>query len=143
MKRAVLIRLSQNKNQTLGRLFIFNGLDLEYECCTLELAWQDNKRNVSCIPTGDYNVSIRESEKYDKHYQVENVMMRDYILIHPANYFTQLRGCIAVGYKFYDINKDGEHDVTHSRRTMKHLLEVAPDGFNLIILNNAKDKKTK
>ena len=137
MKRAVLIRLKENKKQTLGKLFLFNGLDLEYECCTLELPFNDNKRNISSIPTGDYKVKIRESEKYGLHYQVENVEMRDYILIHPANYYTQLRGCIALGYKFYDINKDGEHDVTHSRRTMRHLLEIAPDGFNLIILDNA------
>lgn len=137
MKRAVLIRLKENNKQTLGKLFLFNGLDLEYECCTLELPFINNMRNISCIPTGDYTVKIRESEKYGLHYQVENVEMRDYILIHPANYYTQLRGCIAVGYKFYDINKDGEHDVTHSRRTMRHLLEIAPDGFNLIILDNA------
>lgn len=135
--RAILIRLNENKSQTLGRLFIFDGLDIAYECCTLELPYKNNKRNVSCIPTGEYKVTCRNSEKYGDHYQVENVMMRDYILIHPANYYTQLRGCIAVGYDFYDINDDGEHDLTHSRRTMKDLLNVAPDGFNLIILNNA------
>ena len=137
MKRAVLIRLSENKNQTLGKLFLFDGLDMEYECCTLELPFKSNKRNISSIPTGEYKVTIRESEKYGLHYQVLDVESRDYILIHPANYYSQLRGCIAPGYRFYDINKDGEHDVTHSRRTMKHLLEAAPDGFNLIILNNA------
>lgn len=137
MKRAVLIRLSENKKQTLGRLFIFNGLDIEYECCTLELADKKNKRNVSCIPVGEYNVKPRTSEKYGKHYLVENVENRDYILIHPANYYTQLRGCIAVGADFYDINKDGECDITYSRRAVKEMLEIAPDGFNLIILNNA------
>lgn len=135
MKRAVLLRISENNKQTLGRLFIFEGLDIAFECCTLELPFKANMRNVSCIPPGEYKVSPRNSEKYDDHFQVENVMMRDYILIHPANYYTQLRGCIAVGYDFYDINNDGEHDLTHSRRTMKHLLSVAPEGFSLIILN--------
>ena len=137
MKRAVLIRLKQNKKQTLGRLFIFDGLDIEFECCTLELPDKQNQRNISCIPTGTYDVNPRTSERHKKHFIVEDVDNRDYILIHPANYYTQLRGCIAVGYKFYDINKDGECDVTHSRRTMKHLLEAAPCGFNMIILDNA------
>jgi len=137
MKRAVLIRLSENKKQTLGRLFIFNGLDIEYECCTLELPYKDNKRNKSCIPSGNYDVKPRTSEKYGKHYLVENVENRDYILIHPANYYTQLKGCIAVGADFYDINKDGECDITYSRRAIKEMLEIAPDGFNLIILDNA------
>lgn len=137
MKRAVLIRLEENKKQTLGRLFIFDGLDVQYECCTLELADNNNKRNISCIPTGDYDVKPRTSEKYGNHFLVENVENRDYILIHPANYYTQLRGCIAVGSDFYDINKDGECDITYSRRTVKEMLEVAPEGFNLIIINNA------
>tara|TARA_R100000541_G_scaffold27601_1_gene36879 strand:- start:312 stop:722 length:411 start_codon:yes stop_codon:yes gene_type:complete len=134
MKRAVLLRINENKNQTLGRLFVFDGLDIAYECCTLELPFKGNKRNVSCIPTGEYNVKTRNSEKYGDHFQVDNVMMRDYILIHPANYYTQLRGCIALGFDFYDINNDGEHDLTHSRRTMKHLLAAAPEGFFLTIL---------
>ena len=137
MKRAVLIRLDQNKKQTLGRLFIFNGLDIQYECCTLELPDKNNKRNESCIPTGEYNVKPRSSEKYAQHYLVENVENRDYILIHPANYYTQLRGCIAVGQDFFDINKDNHQDITYSRQTLKELLEAAPDGFNLIILDNA------
>tara|TARA_R100000654_G_scaffold74646_1_gene109563 strand:+ start:5448 stop:5861 length:414 start_codon:yes stop_codon:yes gene_type:complete len=137
MIRAVLIRLNQNRKQTLGRLFIFKGLDIEYECCTLELPDNNNKRNISCIPTGEYNVKPRTSEKYGKHYLVENVENRDYILIHPANYYTQLRGCIAVGSDFYDINKDGECDITYSRKTMAQLLDNAPDGFNLIIIDNA------
>ena len=135
--RAVLIRLNENRKQTLGRFFLFDGLDVAFECCTLELPFKANVKNISCIPTGEYKVSARNSEKYGDHYQVENVMMRDYILIHPANYYTQLRGCIAVGHDFYDINNDGEHDLTHSRRTMKHLLSIAPNGFELIILNNA------
>ncbi len=133
--RAVLIRLNENRKQTLGRFFLFDGLDIAFECCTLELPFITNAKNISCIPTGEYKVSTRNSEKYGDHYQVENVMMRDYILIHPANYYTQLRGCIAVGYNFYDINNDGEHDLTHSRRTMKHLLSIAPNGFKLIIIN--------
>ena len=137
MKRAVLIRLDQNKKQTLGRLFIFNGLDIQYECCTLELPDKNNKRNESCIPTGEYNVKPRSSEKYAQHYLVENVENRDYILIHPANYYTQLRGCIAVGQDFFDINKDNHQDITYSRQTLKELLEAAPNGFNLIILDNA------
>ena len=135
MKRAILLRISENKNQTLGRLFVFDGLDIAFECCTLELPFKANLRNVSCIPPGEYKTTPRSSEKYKQHYLVENVMLRDYILIHPANYYTQLRGCIAVGYDFYDINADGEHDLTHSRRTMKHLLAVAPEGFLLTILN--------
>jgi len=134
MIRAVLVRLEDNGNQTLGRLFLFDGLDLEFECCTLELSDRNNKRNVSCIPTGQYKVSPRHSQKYGNHYLVENVMMRDYILIHEANYYTDLKGCIGVGENFYDINKDKNTDITSSKKTKRRLLEKAPDGFWLIII---------
>tara|TARA_R100000657_G_scaffold7048_1_gene4605 strand:- start:145 stop:558 length:414 start_codon:yes stop_codon:yes gene_type:complete len=137
MKRAVLIRLEDNRKQTLGRLFVFDGLDIEFECCTLELANNNNKKNVSCIPTGSYEVKPRTSEKYNKHFLVQNVDDRDYILIHPANYYTELKGCIAVGADFYDINKDGHCDITYSRKTMAKLLDIVPNGFNLIIIDNA------
>tara|TARA_R110000851_G_scaffold75649_3_gene166721 strand:+ start:10945 stop:11349 length:405 start_codon:yes stop_codon:yes gene_type:complete len=134
MKRAVLIRLIENKKQTLGRLFVFDGLDVDFECCTLELPYKANTRNVSCIPTGEYNVLPRTSKKFGDHYEIKDVQLRKFILIHPANYYTQLRGCIAVGHDFYDINGDGEHDLTYSRRTIKRLLAVAPEGLELIII---------
>lgn len=132
--RAVLIRLEDNGVQTLGRLFLFDGLDIEFECCTLELTDRNNKRNVSCIPTGEYKISPRKSAKYGEHYLVENVMMRDYILIHEANYYTDLKGCIGIGENFYDINDDNNTDITSSRKTKRRLLEKAPNGFDLIII---------
>ena len=132
--RAVLIRLEDNGVQTLGRLFLFDGLDIEFECCTLELTDRNNKRNVSCIPSGEYKISPRKSAKYGDHYLVENVMMRDYILIHEANYYTDLKGCIGIGENFYDINDDNNTDITSSRKTKRRLLEKAPNGFDLIII---------
>lgn len=132
--RAVLIRLEDNGVQTLGRLFLFDGLDIEFECCTLELSDKNNQRNISCIPTGEYKISPRKSAKYGDHYLVENVMMRDYILIHEANYYTDLKGCIGIGQNFYDINDDKNTDITSSRKTKRRLLEKAPNGFDLIII---------
>ena len=66
-------------------------------------------------------------------------MLRDFILIHEANYYTDLKGCIGLGADFIDINKDGELDITSSRATKKKLLEIAPGGFEILIL--AADKK--
>ena len=136
MKRAVIIRLNQDNKQTLGRLYLFDGLTSIFECTTLELSNYANRRNVSCIPTGQYNVKSRYSSKYNDHFIIEDVQDRDFILIHPANFHTDLRGCIGVGKEFADINKDNYQDITQSRATMKKLLEIAPEGFNLIILDN-------
>lgn len=136
MKRAVLIRLKEDEKQTLGRLFIFDGLSVIFESTTLELANNDNRRNISCIPTGSYNVKSRYSSKYNDHFIIEDVPDRDFILIHPANFHTDLRGCIGIGKEFADINDDNRQDITQSRATMKKLLQIAPEGFNLIVLDN-------
>jgi len=133
-KRAVLVRLTDNGTQTLGRLQLFSGLDVIYEGATLELPFKANMTNISCIPTGIYNVTPRESEKHALHYIIKDVLGRKLILIHTANYYTQLRGCIAIGSDFYDINKDGEFDITNSRRSLKGLIAAAPEGFELTII---------
>ena len=134
MKRAVLIRLNESKNQTLGRLFVFNGLDIIYKCCTLELAWRENKRSVSCIPKGIYEVIPRNSLKYKNHYHIIGVPDRDFILIHVGNFNHQTEGCILVGKNYAYINDDDYFDITHSKATMTKLLSKAPDGFILEII---------
>ena len=48
---------------------------------------------------------------------------RDWILIHPANYTRELLGCIAVGMDHKDIDKDGELDLTSSRKAMGEILK--------------------
>ncbi len=38
--------------QTIGSLM----MDGEIFCYTLELPWRENRKNISCIPIGDYEV---------------------------------------------------------------------------------------
>jgi Family of unknown function (DUF5675) len=65
-------------------------------CNTIELPWLQNKRSVSCIPEGRYELMKRTTAKRGQHLLVLNVKGRDGILIHPANdALKELRGCIA------------------------------------------------
>jgi hypothetical protein len=65
-------------------------------CNTIELPWLQNKRNVSCIPEGRYELRKRFIKKFGLHLLVVDVPDRSWILIHPANDAkTQLKGCIA------------------------------------------------
>jgi hypothetical protein len=75
---------------------------------TLELPNRGNKPNISCIPTGEYDVSLRFSPHFQKTlYHVKKVPKRTYILFHGANfggdtslgYQTHLQGCITLGKK--------------------------------------------
>lgn len=139
--RAVLCREYYNK-QTHGTLTIYDEDTGEqvFKCRTLELPWLDNQRNISCIPEGHYDVVQRTSTKYKNHLHITDVPNRSYILIHPANFVgssnprtghSDLRGCIAVGSKYGDINSDGIPEILNSKNTMDKLMEAAPDGFVL------------
>lgn len=132
--KVVLNRLIDTGKETLGLLTIHDELKEVYTCKTLELPWKENKRNVSCIPRGEYLITPRFSDKYGEHFLINDVEDRDYVLIHAANYYTQLRGCVAVGKRYSDINSDGELDVTNSRKTMQELLKILPKKFYLTII---------
>lgn len=65
-------------------------------CFSIELPWLSNKRTLSCIPEGRYELVKRYSPKYGEHLLVENVKGRNLILIHAANdALKELKGCIA------------------------------------------------
>lgn len=76
-----------------------NGIltcDNKFICHTIELPWLHNKRQVSCIPEGEYFIRKRYSAKYQWHLEVLDVPNRNFILFHPANHAQkELQGCIA------------------------------------------------
>jgi hypothetical protein len=77
---------------TNGVLYANNS----FQCYTIELPWEDNLPQHSCIPEGRYELKKRYSTKFGQHLLVENVKGRELILIHPANdALKELRGCIA------------------------------------------------
>lgn len=81
-----------HKQGTNGTLYINN----KPICFTIELPWNNNKINTSCIPQGNYKLAKRYSKKHGNHLWVKNVPNRSLILIHPANHALQeLKGCIA------------------------------------------------
>lgn len=88
----LLLQRAYFKEGTNGTLF---SSDI-FLCHTIELPWLNNKRNVSCIPEGDYEVVPRFSKRFQHHLILKNVKGRSYILFHPANNaLKDLQGCIA------------------------------------------------
>lgn len=106
---------------TNGALYSPNGLI----CNTIELPWCDNKRNVSCIPEGRYELAPRETITHGKHLLVKNVPDRSYILLHSANNaLLQLRGCIAPVSRFEGAGKGSE-----SREALAKLVTLTYAAF--------------
>jgi hypothetical protein len=111
----VITRRKSTKKQTNGVL-VAKKNNMTFSCFTLELPWLDNKRMVSCIPPGLYTCKYSYSPAFKKNtYRLQKVTGRDGILIHSANFFSQLKGCIALGSTLVDMNKDGELDTAQSR----------------------------
>lgn len=126
MTEVTLRRLIATPDGTFGQLEL-GGVIL---CHTCELPWKDNKRSISCIPSGTYEVVKRTSPKYGHHWILKGVPDRSYILIHVGNYPKDVKGCIAVG-KNYMIGGKQTIGVTESKATMDYLREVLPDKFTL------------
>lgn len=95
---------------------------------TLELPNNENKSNISCIPTGKYRLTKYDGTKFKKSFWVHDVPNRHAIMIHVGNYLTDTKGCILLGKSFM---KNG---ITNSRRAMRQLNEIADFENTLTVL---------
>jgi len=99
----LLIRDSFTDKSVIGKLY----LNSEFYGHTLELAWKDNQKRVSCIPKGVYEVKKRHTQKSKykyEHLHILDVPDRELILMHIGNYANSLNlkksdtnGCILLG----------------------------------------------
>lgn len=91
-----LIRTNK-ENSTEGCILCVSQTGDIHTIPTIELEWDDNKRNVSCIPDGIY--SYRKDYSSNKRRDVlelVDVPNRADIQIHRASSTSQLKGCIGV-----------------------------------------------
>lgn len=69
-------------------------------CVTLEDPWRENRRNVSCIPVGNYLCIRTQSPKFGNTFEVKHVENRNHILFHKGNTEEDTKGCILLGESF-------------------------------------------
>ena len=129
----LLIRDTMTDASTMGKLFL-NG---EEFCDTLELAWKDNQRSISCIPAGEYKVRLRlprESATRDYiHLLVKDVPNRSYILVHIGNTTADTKGCILVGQSH---QQDFVGNSTLAMELIiKEIIHLGGENITLIIKN--------
>ncbi len=135
MKKLVLVRLQTFNDRILGRLHVYNGNAEIAQFVTLELPWLNNKNHVSCIPTGTYTVEPRVSDKFGHHLWVKDVPGRDLILFHNGCFPENTHGCILLGMRLGDIDKDGKLDTTSSKAALELLVQFVTDTAKLTVIN--------
>jgi hypothetical protein len=113
---------------TLGELVDDAG---EHICDTLELAWNNNDSDTSCIPAGSYICIPHDSAKFPDTWEVSDVPDRSAILIHNGNVEENTHGCILVGDSEGMLNN--QPAVLNSVATLKMLRDELPDTFTLHI----------
>jgi hypothetical protein len=91
--RLLLVRKDTLPNGTDGILSMPSGLKIN----TLELPWNDNKSDESCIPFGIYQCKRVQSPKFGDTFEVCNVPNRSNVLFHRGNKLKDTHGCILLG----------------------------------------------
>lgn len=113
-------------------------------CFTVERPWANNAANISCIPSGIYRLEQttrmdgsmafalvnHDLNVYRYHGDMPDSTGRFAILIHPANWMTDVQGCIGPGETIAsapDRNGVSRMMVTRSNDTTERLFRYIRD----------------
>ena len=133
MPTIVLRRITQTTGSTLGVLMSRN---LSMPLMTLELPYRGNKKRVSSIPAGTYDWMRWHSPTFERDViRLSDTAARTDILIHPANYHSELLGCIAPGLRYADWKGKG-YGVASSNDALDLLLAAVPAFGTITIVDN-------
>ncbi|MFP4561567.1 MAG: DUF5675 family protein [Thiohalorhabdus sp.] len=134
--RLLMLRRAYTKFGTLSDFRLDGSAGEILQGHTIELPWQDNATDVSCIPEGSYNAIRHRSPTFGPCLWLQDVPERTEILVHAANSPTDLNGCIGPGdsYGWAGDYWDGierplreELAVWSSGDTLERMLEAMAD----------------
>ena len=92
---------------------------------SLERGWLNNKKNISCVPSGTYKIKLEYSPKFNTElWELYGVPNRGECKIHIASFWYDLNGCISLGVSQKDINNDGLVDNYKSKIAMDQFHKV-------------------
>ena len=152
MSRLVLQRISSDDRGTLGNLVGWGNGQLNI--VSVELPWRDNKRNISCIPDGEYPLIRRTvgdfynayRKKWEHRFsiQIGQVPKRDNILIHSGNLIAPPKphslGCPLVGMTFGEENDYWRTFSSYAAYKQLYKFILANETMRLIEVRNANDR---
>lgn len=133
MTTAHLHRTRSTPEGTFGVLY----LDTRPVCVTCELPWKNNRKDESCIPAGRYRCVPHNGPRFSNTWEVTGVPKRDAIVLHAANTIKELRGCVAPGMEFGELN--GLPAVLRSQAAMIKLRSLLPKEFWLSVIDGVPE----
>jgi len=116
---------------TFGELEIYNDMEPAFKCFTVERPWLNNQAMISCVPAGDYLLDTHSSTRFGETFALvgETVshwakpgIARSTCLIHTANHWQQVNGCIGLGQALGFV--DNQWAVLNSKKTVNEFLEL-------------------
>jgi hypothetical protein len=124
----ILVREPSTSDGTLGEIFSPDGSHL---CYTMELPWENNEPEKSCIPLGTYICVPHNSFDHPGTWELLDVPGRSEILIHTGNTDDDSLGCILVGRAVGTLN--GKPGVLMSAIAFHVMKQEVPSTFELQI----------
>ena len=88
---------------------------------TLEREWADNRKNISCIPNGNYTCRRVDSPRFGNTFEICNVHGRTEILFHKGNIKDDSHGCIILGEQYEPVM--GKNGVVSSGKAFEEFLK--------------------
>lgn len=95
----MILRLKRVSTSPKGTFGVLMGTFVPL-CVTLELPWNNNAEDTSCIPIGTYLCKRIKSPKFGETFEITGVDRRTYILFHHGNTIKDTNGCILLGRSF-------------------------------------------
>ena len=114
-KTVYILRDTTGHKQSLGTLLVVDHGRVLFNSHLMERGWLDNKRNVSCVIAGVYDLVKEYSPKFKRElWEAKGIPGRSECKFHSANYWDQLNGCFSPGEARINIGHDQLPDMIYS-----------------------------
>jgi hypothetical protein len=133
MPKLILIR-KYKIDSTQGLYLVMDGVTELYRCFCMELPWLNNEHNISCIPSGVYDVIKYSYKGHPNVFWIKDVPGREGIMIHIGNFLKDTLGCQIPGTDWMDIDGNGTIDIVHPDIALQNLNKYLPSNFKLYII---------
>lgn len=132
-----IFRMFQDPKQTSGVINIYNEDRFPlFSSLSLERGWNNNLRNISCLPKGKHPLVLEYSPAFKRDlWEIKKTGHRTECKFHEASFWKDLNGCISPGIRYTDLNNDAYLDLKYSRFALRRFHEVLKqfDEVELII----------